>query len=95
MLQSFCRLWPDFRHCYASVAFCVLLFSDKYLKKWYHLAVTRFVRPGAREEREPFDYVIMRLIREQPRDERLIARRNRQRPPTREGKIFTALWRTW
>jgi hypothetical protein len=40
---------------YASVAFCVLLFSDKYLKNWYHLVVTRFVRPGAQEEREPFD----------------------------------------
>src|SRR6267378_2898129 len=86
MLQSFCCLWPDFRHCYASVAFCVLLFSDKYLKKWYHLAVTRFViqpRPGGSGA---FRLVIMRLIREQPRDEGLIALRDRRRSPTSERK---------
>src|SRR5258708_5381292 len=65
MLQLFCGLWPDFRHCYAPLAFCVVLFSNKYLKKWYHLPAARFDRPGSTPGNGDSDCLIMRLIREQ------------------------------
>src|SRR3984893_11641456 len=70
----------------APLAFCDVLFSDKYLKKWYHLPATRLVRPGSIGSNWDSDCLIIRLIRKQPRNERRLPPRDRRRPRTREGK---------